>query len=196
MDFCTQKDGALRNFLRTAVQTTPVLDGKVFIEMYSEWLKKVTEVLESGGDVDLDPPRYENNLLYRDMVNGNNPTDFSHIANCRLNQEFGWLDKTKSLHSDDVPKDYVKPQFFVNYNEKTSDLTASKERLQMIKGKEQPQRPAKVPTTGERVQAEQGEQMEVDADETIIDPPEFISGGDNGQEQGENVPKEKEGGKD
>jgi hypothetical protein len=38
--------------------------------------------------------------------------------------------------------------------------------------------------------------MEVDADETIIDPPEFISGGDNGQEQGENVPKEKEGGKD
>jgi hypothetical protein len=143
MDVCTAQSGAMRNYLRVAAQTTPVMEGEVFLKMLENWLTdietKSSEGIPLSDIVSARAARYEQSLVLRhDMVNASDETilNIPHISKCRLNKEFGWDNLATHVPQSQLPKDYQYVAETVNYDADLPDISEEKEHLKRILAEE------------------------------------------------------------
>jgi hypothetical protein len=109
-DFATNIPNSwLYNYIVSANDETPILDGLTYIKMLDEHFATGLEQ-KARGEQPLDFFRYGNGVLMRHLNSGEHPEDISHIAECTPNIHAGWLDLAPYVPPDQIGKDYEPPQ--------------------------------------------------------------------------------------
>ena len=110
-DFMTEDgDRAIARYIKEVVKRNPVIKGKEYVKSYRAWADKTITAKTTDPEFIPEIKYYGNGVIMRDMFEGTNAADISHISDCRANINNGHKDLRRYIPKEEVPEGYQPPE--------------------------------------------------------------------------------------